>query len=129
MSPNVFDDESTATVVVVADDMVIDSAEAAEKLAELIHAGRSRIVLDMRQAAHLSGIGLGCIADAAKAARQAGGDVKLVVHRPEVRRLFELAELGTLFEFYGDVESASQGFSECVGEVERTLLWRQFNDA
>ena len=118
--------EDTAAVVTAADELVLESAEAAEQLHELLQAGRRRIVLDLRRTSYISGVGLGIVADAAKRARQGGGDVKLVVRRPEVRRVFELGDLGSLLEFYDDVESACEAFAECIGEVERTLLWRQF---
>ena len=116
-------------VVTAADDLVFESAESAEHLRELVSAGKRRIVYDLRNATYVSGVGLGLVADAAKQARRGGGDVKLVVRRREVRRVFELGELDALFEFYEDVESARNAFTDCVGEVERTLLWKSLADA
>ena len=118
----------TPAVVTVADELVLESAEPAEQLRELLKAGTRRIVLDLRQASYVSAIGLGVVADAVKQARRVGGDVKIVASRPELRRIFDLGELDSLLEFYDDVESACQAFADCVGEVERTLLWQQFND-
>jgi len=115
-------------VVSVADELVLESAEPAEQLRELLSAGARRIVLDLSQASYVSAIGLGIVADAVKQARRVGGDVKIVASRPELRRVFDLGELDALLEFYDDVESACQAFADCVGEVERTLLWQQFND-
>ncbi len=115
-------------VVSVADELVLESAEPAEQLRELLNAGAHRIVLDLRQASYVSAIGLGVVADAVKQARRVGGDVKIAVSRPELRRVFDVGELGPLLEFYDDVESARQAFGDNVGEVERTLLWQQFND-
>ena len=115
-------------VLRVADELVVESAESGEQLRELLRAGRHRIVLDMRHTTYISGIGLGLVADGAKQARRGGGDVKLVVSRPEVRRLFDLGELGSMLEFYDDVESACGAFGESVGRVERTMLLRQFDD-
>jgi anti-anti-sigma factor len=128
MSLNASGYERQPVVVTAADELVLDSAEAMEQLRELLRAGRCRVVFDVRQARYVSGIGLGLVADAAKQARREGGDVKLVVRRPEVRRVFELGELDSLLEFYEDVESACDAFGDCVGEVERALLWRQFSD-
>jgi anti-anti-sigma factor len=128
MSLNASGYESQPVVVTAADELVLDSAEPMEQLRELIRAGRCRVVFDVRQARYVSGIGLGLVADAAKQARREGGDVKLVVRRPEVRRVFELGELDSLLEFYEDVESACNAFGDCVSEVERALLWRQFSD-
>ena len=115
-------------VVTAAGDVVLESAESAEHLHELVGAGKQRIVYDLRNATYVSGVGLGVVADAVKRARRAGGDIKLVVRRPEVRRVFELGELDALFEFYEDIESARNSFAEHVGEVERTLLWRSLAD-
>ncbi len=115
-------------VVSVADELVLESAEPAEQLRELLSAGARRIVLDLSQASYVSAIGLGIVADAVKQARRVGGDVKIVASRPELRRVFDLGELDALLEFYDDAESACQAFADCVGEVERTLLWQQFND-
>lgn len=120
--------DNRPVVVTTADDLVFESAESAGHLHELVSAGKRRIVYDLRNATYVSGVGLGIVADAAKEARRGGGDIKLVVRRPEVRRVFELGELDALFEFYEDVESARNAFRDCVGEVERTLLWKSFAD-
>jgi len=124
-----FKDEARPAVLAATDDLVLESAEAARELRRLVEAGPCDIVLDLRQATYVSGIGLGLVADAAKKVRQKGGDLKLVVSRPEIRRLFKLGELDSLLEFYEDVESACAAFGPCVGEVERTLLWGPFNGA
>ena len=63
-----------------------------------------------------------------KQARRCRGDVKIVASSPALRRVFELGGLGSLVEFYDDVERASDAFAACVGEIERTLLWQQFAD-
>jgi len=115
-------------VVTVADELVLESAEPAEQLRELLKAGMHRIVIDLREASYVSAIGLGVVADAVKQARRVGGDVKIVTGRPELRRVFDLGGLDALLEFHDDVESACQAFADSVGEVERTLLWQQFND-
>jgi anti-anti-sigma factor len=114
--------------VPVHDELVFDTAEPVEQLRELLGAGRTRIVLDMRQARFVSGIGLGVIADAVKQARRLGGDVKIIAGSPALRRVFELGGMGALVEFYDDIEHAREAFGACVGEIERTLLWRQFAD-
>ncbi|MBN1917965.1 MAG: STAS domain-containing protein [Verrucomicrobia bacterium] len=122
------DADERPAVVTAADNLVFESAESTDHLHELIGAGRRRIVYDLRNATYVSGAGLGVVADAVKQARRRGGDIKLVVRRPEVRRVFELGELDALFEFYEDVESARNAFADCVGEVERTLLWKSLAD-
>ena len=129
MGRNASRDGDDPAVVTAENDLVIESGEPATQLRDVLCAGRRRIVLDLRQATYVSGVGLGVVADAARQARQRGGDVKLVVRRPEVRRVFEVGDLGSLLEFYDDVESACDAFSDCVGEVERALLWQQFGDA
>jgi anti-anti-sigma factor len=120
--------EDRPVVVTAGDDLVFESADSAEDLHELVSAGKRRIVYDLRNATYVSGVGLGLVADAVRQARRGGGDVKLVVRRPEIRRVFELGELDALFEFYEDLESARNAFGDCVGEVERTLLWKSLAD-
>ena len=129
MDRNASSNVDDPTVVTAENDLVIESGEPARQLRDVLCAGRRRIVLDLRQAMYVSGVGLGVVADAARQARQRGGDVKVVVRRPEVRRVFEMGDLGSLLEFYDDVESACEAFSDCIGEVERALLWQQFDDA
>lgn len=126
MSTKAAQEHDRPVVVPVLDELVFDSSEAVEQLQELLRAGRTRLVLDMRQTRFVSGIGLGVIADAVKQARRCGGDVKIVAGSPALRRVFELGELDSLVEFYDDVERACNAFTACVGEIERTLLWRQF---
>jgi len=120
--------EAKPVVVTATDDLVFESSGLAEHLYELVGAGKRRIVYDLRNATYVSGLGLGIVADAAREARRGGGDIKLVVCRPEVRRVFELGELDALFEFYEDIESARSAFADGVGAVERTLLWQSFAD-
>ena len=59
-------------VVTVADELVLESAEPAEQLRELLKAGMHRIVIDLREASYVSAIGLGVVADAVKQARRVG---------------------------------------------------------
>jgi len=129
MRSSEFGCDQAPAVLTAVGDLVLALDETAERLHELLGSGVRCIVLDLTDAAYVSGAGLGLIAEAAKQARHHGGDVKLVVRRPEVRRVFELGGLGSLLEFYEDTESACAAFSMCVGEAERTLLWRQFSYA
>jgi anti-sigma B factor antagonist len=128
MSTQASQDHERPVVVPVLDELVFDSSEAVEQLQELLRAGRTRLVLDMRQTRFVSGIGLGVIADAVRQARRCGGDVKVVAGTRALRRVFEVGELVAVVEFYDDVERACNAFAACVGEIERALLWRQFAD-
>jgi anti-sigma B factor antagonist len=77
----------------------------------LVDAGRTRLVLNMEGVPFIDCRGLGAVADAYTAARDRGGDLKLVNLSPRSRRMFAVTQLLTALTVYDSEEDAERSFS------------------
>ena len=75
-------------------------------VAQAIEAGRPRLVLDMGECSFLDSSGLGAVVGGLKAARQAGGDLRLARLTPQVLTVLELTNLDRVLRPYPTVEAA-----------------------
>lgn len=75
-------------------------------VAEAVDAGRPRLVLDMAGCSFLDSSGLGAVIGGLKAARQAGGDLRLARPTPQVTTVLELTNLDRVLRPYPTVEAA-----------------------
>lgn len=66
----------------------------------------SRIVLDLSQTQFLDSMVLGAIIGSSKRAREAGGWVRLVAPRPNVRNVLRVTRLDTILGLYDTVDQA-----------------------
>jgi anti-sigma B factor antagonist len=60
----------------------------------------SLVVLDLSEVTFLDSTGLGVLMGALKRARAAGGDIRLVINRPNLLKVFEITGLTTLFSLF-----------------------------
>ncbi len=103
----------TGDVMVVEPPGELDSrnAQAArEALKALIEGGESRLVINLQSATFVDSSGLGALITALKAARTAGGDIRLCGINPSVRTIFELTRLIRVFTIHTNVEEAISSF-------------------
>lgn len=77
-----------------------------ERISELIDAGQARIVVDMGQTTFLDSSGLGALIAGLKAARQAGGDLRIARPTPSVLTVFQLTNLDRVLRARDSVEGA-----------------------
>ena len=75
-------------------------------VAQAIEAGRPRLVLDMGECSFLDSSGLGAVVGGLKAARQAGGDLRLARLTPQVLTVLALTNLDRVLRPYPTVEAA-----------------------
>jgi anti-sigma B factor antagonist len=71
--------------------------EVRARLTEAIDAGTSGIVIDLTRVTFLDSMALGVLLGALKLLRARGGELRLVVPSPELRRVFELTLLDEVF--------------------------------
>lgn len=77
-----------------------------ERIATAIADGASELVLDLTQVTFVDSMTLGVLLGALKTMRADGGQMRLVVDRPDIRRIFEITLLDGLFPMHGSLDAA-----------------------
>jgi anti-sigma B factor antagonist len=82
-----------------------------EGLRSVLHAGRRRFVLDLRETVTLDSMAIGELVACLKRVRERGGDVRLVV-APEgiVHEMLQITHLDHVFQIFGDENEARMSF-------------------
>lgn len=75
-----------------------------------LDAGARKIVLDCGRTDYIDSSGLGALVTISKRVREAGGQIRLAGLNDDLRALFELTKLETLFAIYPDGDRARDGF-------------------
>jgi anti-sigma B factor antagonist len=94
---------------VVEADGEIDLAAAPslrERLIALINDGRQQLVVDLDGVSFLDSTGLGVLVGALKRVRTTGGELRLVVTAPRIRKVFEVTRLDLAFDICDSVTVA-----------------------
>ena len=93
-----------------------EAAELQERINQLFHEGRFRLVLDLGQLEYLSSPALRVLIEARKRAREwklsdfDRGDVR-IVHLPQrIRDIFDITGFTSLFQIYDDMVEAVGSF-------------------
>jgi len=79
-------------------------------VAELLEKGERRFVLDFEETGYIDSSGLGALVTIAKQVREHGGDLRLSALNDDLRQLFELTKLDTLFAIAPSTSEALAGF-------------------
>ena len=77
---------------------------------EVIADGRTRIVVDLGDCEFLDSSGLGAVIGGLKAARQAGGDLRIAALQPQVMTVLKLTNLDRVLRPYATPEAAADGW-------------------
>lgn len=103
--------EQDVDIVQLPPRLVMANADAARRqLRQLIEAGSGRLVLDLGQAEMIDSTGLGVIVGSLKAARGRQGDIYLAAMNANLRALFELTRLHSVFEIFDNTDLAVRAF-------------------
>jgi anti-sigma B factor antagonist len=78
-------------------------------VADTVKAGRNRIVVDLSNTEFMDSSGLGALIAGLKAARQAGGDLRIACATAQVRTVLKLTNLDRVLRPYESVEGALGG--------------------
>ena len=101
----------SVTTLIAPSELDARNAPAARDfLKRLVEGGASRLVIDLSQVSFIDSSALGALLTALKAARAAGGDVKLCGMTPAVQTIFELTRLFRVFDVFPSVEQAASSF-------------------
>lgn len=100
-------------VVVIGVDgqlIVSNRHELKERVAEAVDFGTRKVLVDFTQTGYIDSSGLGALVSLAKKLREAGGELRLAGLNEDLRTLFELTKLDTLFSINASAEEALKGF-------------------
>ncbi len=105
--------EKHGKVVIIKAAGFIDSETSGEieaALNKLIREKSVKIIIDLEKIDYVSSAGWGIFVGYVRDVRKAGGDIKFVNMKREVREIFELLDFTNILEYYGDIESAAKAF-------------------
>ncbi len=104
-------DASGAVVVRVEGQLVVGNrGELKDLMQRLVDGGERRFVLDFADTGYIDSSGLGALVSIAKKVREEGGDLRLAGLNEDLRSLFELTKLDTLFAITDTAQQALAGF-------------------
>jgi len=112
MSFTVRKDEAKGVVIIGVDGQLIvgNRHDLKKKVLDAMEAGERKFVVDFAATGYIDSSGLGVLVSLAKKVREAGGDLRLAGLNEDLRTLFELTKLDTLFTLMDTVEEAVAAF-------------------
>lgn len=103
--------EEDVTVVTMGGELVLDNREGLkEAVGERMAAGDRKFVVDFGDTSYIDSAGLGALVSLATEVREEGGELRLAGLDDDLRTLFELTRLDTLFHIADDRSQALADF-------------------
>src|ERR671918_583943 len=104
-------DPSGVTVVQVDGQLIVGNRQELKALIQAaLDRGERRILVDFSRTGYIDSSGLGALVSIAKRIREAGGELRLSGLNDDLRSLFELTKLDTLFAITETPEQALASF-------------------
>ena len=99
------------TVVDVEGQLIVGNRqELKQKMLEELEGGERKFVIDFANTGYIDSSGLGVLVSLSKKIREQGGELRLSSLNEDLRTLFELTKLDTLFRIADDKGQALDGF-------------------
>jgi anti-anti-sigma factor len=99
------------TLVEVDGQLIVGNRqELKQKVLEHLDAGDRKFVIDFANTGYIDSSGLGVLVSLSKKIREQGGELRLSSLNEDLRTLFELTKLDTLFRITDTKEKALAGF-------------------
>ncbi len=90
--------------------IVANRNELKDKVVAALESGETKFVLDFASTGYIDSSGLGVLVSVSKKIREAGGDLRLAALNEDLRMLFELTKLDTLFKICDTTDEALDSF-------------------
>ncbi len=104
-------DEKGVVVIGVDGQLIVGNRhELKQKVVDAMESGEAQFVIDFAVTGYIDSSGLGALVSLSKKIREAGGDLRLSGLNDDLRTLFELTKLDTLFTICESVEEAIAAF-------------------
>ena len=84
--------------------------ELKQQVLEQLEGGDQKFVIDFANTGYIDSSGLGVLVSLSKKIREQGGELRLSSLNEDLRTLFELTKLDTLFRITDDKSQALEGF-------------------
>jgi anti-sigma B factor antagonist len=98
-------------VVQVEGQLIIGNRQELKELVQaIVDTGERRILIDFSRTGYIDSSGLGALVSISKRIREAGGELRLAGLNEDLRSLFELTKLDTLFTISETPQQALAGF-------------------
>jgi anti-sigma B factor antagonist len=99
------------TVVDVDGQLIVGNRqELKQKVLEELEGGDRKFIVDFANTGYIDSSGLGVLVSLSKKIREQGGELRLASLNEDLRTLFELTKLDTLFRIADSREEALEGF-------------------
>ncbi|HEU4700649.1 MAG TPA: STAS domain-containing protein [Gemmatimonadales bacterium] len=103
--------ENGVLTVQVEGQLIVGNRQALKDLIQqALDRGDTRILIDFTRTGYIDSSGLGALVSISKKVREAGGELRLAGLNEDLRSLFELTKLDTLFAIADTREQALAGF-------------------
>lgn len=101
----------SVTVVDVEGQLIVGNRqELKQKVLDELENGARRFVIDFEETGYIDSSGLGVLVSLSKKIREQGGELRLASLNEDLRTLFELTKLDTLFTIAESRDEALRGF-------------------
>lgn len=89
---------------------LLSAADVKQRLSKAVSDGRRRLVVDLEEVGFIDSSGLGALIGGLKAARLAGGDLRIAGAGDQATVILELTTLDRVLRPYSTVEEALSGY-------------------
>ncbi len=111
MSFTVRKDPKGVVVIGVDGQLIVGNRhELKQKVVDAIEVGERKVLIDFTNTGYIDSSGLGALVSLSKKLRDAGGELRLAGLNEDLRTLFELTKLDTLFTIADSSEQALASF-------------------
>lgn len=102
---------SEVTLIEVEGQLIVGNRqELKQRVLEQLEGGDMKFVIDFSNTGYIDSSGLGVLVSLSKKIREQGGELRLSSLNEDLRTLFELTKLDTLFRITDNKEEALEGF-------------------
>jgi anti-sigma B factor antagonist len=103
--------QNDVTVIDVEGQLIVGNRqELKQKVLEELENGSRKFLIDFTSTGYIDSSGLGVLVSLSKKIREQGGELRLANLNEDLRTLFELTKLDTLFHISGNREEALSSF-------------------
>jgi anti-sigma B factor antagonist len=111
MSFTVRKDPKGVVVIGVDGQLIVGNRhELKQKVVDAIEVGERKVLIDFTNTGYIDSSGLGALVSLSKKLRDAGGELRLAGLNEDLRTLFELTKLDTLFTIADSADAALASF-------------------
>lgn len=110
MNFRISDSDGVVLVEVDGELIVGNREELKQSVLERVESGDRKFVVDFQESSYIDSSGLGALVSLSRKIREAGGELRLAGLNEDLRTLFELTKLDTLFQISESRELALDNF-------------------